>query len=192
MTSNELPDVPSDDPDTPADDDPTDIIVIALPDLEITKSHAEYFKDGQPGAYAIRVRNLGPGPTTGPIVVTDMLPPELTFISASGPDWTCSAAASTVTCVSNAVLLPGRERSIDLRVRAKWLGRNLVVNEVTVDTEGDDDLTNNRADDPTIVIPLAPAPALAFAGLVIALGLLMAVSARAFRRRAAANPTVSR
>jgi len=47
--------------------------------------------------YTILVNNNGPSPADN-VVVTDVLPAGLTFVSASGSGWTCSFSAPTVTC----------------------------------------------------------------------------------------------
>ncbi|XHX80722.1 MAG: beta strand repeat-containing protein [Stenomitos frigidus ULC029] len=73
-------------------------------DLQITKSvvGGGSFAVGQSGSYQLSVVNLGPTVATGsagaPIRVTDTLPTGLSFVSASGAGWTCSASGQTVTC----------------------------------------------------------------------------------------------
>jgi uncharacterized repeat protein (TIGR01451 family)/CSLREA domain-containing protein len=47
--------------------------------------------------YTILVTNNGPSPAAN-VVVTDVLPAGLTFVSAGGSGWTCSFSAPTVTC----------------------------------------------------------------------------------------------
>ncbi|KAA0252693.1 MAG: DUF11 domain-containing protein, partial [Acidobacteria bacterium] len=77
----------------PANDTATDVTTIAqLPDLAITKSHAGTFTQGQPGTYTVTVSNVGPGPTTGTVTVTDTLPAGLTATGFSGTGWTCTLA----------------------------------------------------------------------------------------------------
>lgn len=69
-------------------------------DLRIVKSHASAFNVGASGGtFTLRVSNSGSaavGSTT--LQVTDTLPASLTYVSASGTGWTCSAAGQTVTC----------------------------------------------------------------------------------------------
>jgi uncharacterized repeat protein (TIGR01451 family) len=52
---------------------------------------------GGPVTYTLTANNAGPNPG-GDMVITDNLPPSVTFVSASGSGWTCSNAAGTVTC----------------------------------------------------------------------------------------------
>jgi uncharacterized repeat protein (TIGR01451 family) len=58
-----------------------------------------YFMGGTNGTYTINVVNSGPA-TTGLITVTDILPNALTFVSAAGNNWNCSAVSGTVTCTT--------------------------------------------------------------------------------------------
>jgi len=75
------------------------------PDLAIAKKPEGPLQAGQPGAYMVMVTNVGSGPASGPIVVTDTLGAGLTFVSATGAGWTCSNSGQTVTC-SNPGPLP--------------------------------------------------------------------------------------
>ena len=81
--------------------DPTTIIQVA--DLTIAKSHVGNFTQGQTGAqYTITVTNLGPGPTSGTVTVTDTLPTGLTATGMSGTGWSCVLA--TLTCTRSDAL----------------------------------------------------------------------------------------
>lgn len=62
--------------------------------------------------FRIEPRNSGPAAGTD-VVVTDVLPTGWTFVSASGPNWSCSAAGQTVTC-SRATLPMGATDNIAL------------------------------------------------------------------------------
>jgi uncharacterized repeat protein (TIGR01451 family) len=85
-------------------------IVPAVPQLSITKSHSGDFTQGQGGAaYTVTVTNEGPGPTTGPVSVTDTIPAGLTLVSMSSsgsnsaPTWSCAGS----TCTTSGVLGSG-------------------------------------------------------------------------------------
>ena len=68
--------------------DPTTII--AVPDLTITKTHTGSFLQGQVGAtYTLTVTNIGGGPTSSPVTVSDTLPAGLTPTAAAGAGWVC-------------------------------------------------------------------------------------------------------
>jgi uncharacterized repeat protein (TIGR01451 family) len=136
------------DPNNNTDDDPTDIVA---PDLQITKSHTGDFVVGSTGVYTITVTNIGSGPTSGPIVVTDTLPTGLAFVSGVGPGWTCSAALQLVTCTNPGPLASGASTTITLTVNVSIEALGGVVNSVTVFTPDDTDPDNNSDDDPTDV-----------------------------------------
>jgi uncharacterized repeat protein (TIGR01451 family) len=67
------------------------------PDLTITKSHPGNFQQGGTGAYTLTVTNIGPGPTSGTVTVSDTLPAGLTATAISGTGWTCTLASRTCT-----------------------------------------------------------------------------------------------
>ena len=52
--------------------------------------------------YSLLARNLGPGVAQPAIVVKDLLPTGLTYVSATGTNWTCAAAGPTITCTRTA------------------------------------------------------------------------------------------
>jgi uncharacterized repeat protein (TIGR01451 family) len=71
------------------------------PDLAVRKtSLATTLVAGSPASYTLDVKNVGTASMPGPITVTDTLPPALTFVSASGTGWTCSAVGQVVTCTT--------------------------------------------------------------------------------------------
>src|SRR5262249_49439676 len=62
------------------------------PSLSIAKAHVGDFTQGQNGAtYSITVSNVGCGPTSGTITVTDNVPTGLTLASMTGTGWTCNS-----------------------------------------------------------------------------------------------------
>jgi len=67
-------------------------------DLTITKSDGpDPVNAGGTVTYTLSIANRGPLAATA-ITVTDQLPPEVTFGSASGEGWDCSYMAGTVIC----------------------------------------------------------------------------------------------
>jgi len=136
--------------------------VLALnPDLSITKTHTGNFTGGQPGSYTLQVSNApsaGPVQAPDPITVTDTLPTELTFVSATGTGWSCSAVGQVVTCsytgaypVASGAALP----PITLTVDVADIGTT-VVNSATVSTPNDSTAANNTATDPTTIVGPTP------------------------------------
>ncbi|MGD0577949.1 MAG: hypothetical protein ABSC08_03375, partial [Bryobacteraceae bacterium] len=76
----------------------------ALPTLAISVSHNGNFLQGQTNAFfVIRVSNVGAGPTTSALQVTDRIVTGLTISSLSGVGWTCN----TVTCWRSDALAAG-------------------------------------------------------------------------------------
>ena len=74
--------------------------LVDAPNLVVNKTHTGDFTVGTNGVYTIVVTNLGALTTsTADVVVTDTLPAGLTFVSAAGTGWTCTAAGQVVTCV---------------------------------------------------------------------------------------------
>ena len=69
-------------------------------DLTLTKtvtSTGPYIV-GSNVTYSLLARNLGPGVAQPAIVVKDLLPAGLTYVSATGTNWSCAAAGQTITC----------------------------------------------------------------------------------------------
>jgi uncharacterized repeat protein (TIGR01451 family) len=91
-------------PDTDADlsnnsSTDTETVVAGFLDLGLSISHTgQNLMPGINTVYMLNIVNNGTEDTTQPITVGDTLPSGLTFISASGPNWNCSAAGQAVTC----------------------------------------------------------------------------------------------
>ncbi|MDR6842173.1 OmpA family protein [Pseudoxanthomonas sacheonensis] len=90
---------------TATDDDP---IVLAAPQLTLTKTHSAAFLVGTNGVYTLTLSNTSSGPTAAPtagtITVEDTLPTGLSYVSATGTGWTCAPAGQVVTCNTTAVI----------------------------------------------------------------------------------------
>jgi uncharacterized repeat protein (TIGR01451 family) len=73
---------------------------ISEPDLRISKTHTPArFSPGGQGTYTLTITNLGSGPTTAAINLTDSVPAGLSPTSANGPGWTCAPIeGQVVTC----------------------------------------------------------------------------------------------
>lgn len=72
--------------------------------LSLTKSHVGQFLAGGTGTYTINIANtvtypeINPPTELQPVRVVDTLPTGLTYASASGTGWSCSAVGQVVTC----------------------------------------------------------------------------------------------
>jgi uncharacterized repeat protein (TIGR01451 family) len=86
----------------------SDTVSVVAAALALSKTHAGSFTVGQPGTFALVVSNAGNAATSGALTVTDTLPAGLTYASATGTGWTCSATnPQLVVCTSSAALAPG-------------------------------------------------------------------------------------
>lgn len=89
------------------------------PDLALTKSGPASIVVGQTFAYTIGVTNTGSGNATG-VVVTDVLPAQVTFASSSSTQGTCSGT-TTVTCTIG-TLNAGSSATITINVTPNTAG----------------------------------------------------------------------
>jgi uncharacterized repeat protein (TIGR01451 family) len=74
--------------------------LVGLPVLSVAKSHTGDFVAGSNGSYSIVVTNNSLSTVAGTTTVTDTLPAGLSYVSATGTGWSCSAAGQDVTCTN--------------------------------------------------------------------------------------------
>jgi hypothetical protein len=124
-----------------------------VPDLTIAKSHIGNFAQGQNGAtYTITVSNIGTGPTSGTVMVTDTLPAGLTATAISGSGWTCTQPGGS--CTRNDALAAGASYpAITLTVNVAANAAASVTNNVEVSGGGEVNSGNDTAADQTTVSP---------------------------------------
>jgi uncharacterized repeat protein (TIGR01451 family) len=140
----------------------TDGIVVDPPptgasDLTIAKMHTPAIAiPGGAVTYTVRVSNVGSGPSSGPVTVTETPPPGLTITALSGTGWSCQNPG--FTCTRSDALAPGA--SYPPITVAASVGSSaapgVVNNTAVVAGGGDSNTTNNTATDPTLIE--APAP----------------------------------
>ena len=83
---------------------------VLVPDLAIGKTHTPDLAPGQPSTYTVTVGNVGEGPTSGPVTVTDTIEAGMTLNGpATGTGWSCSTSGATITCTSSDVLAAGSD-----------------------------------------------------------------------------------
>lgn len=128
------------------------IPVGAAPDLTLGKAASGSFVVGQPASYTLTVTNVGAGPTVGPITISDILPATLTFVSATGAGWTCSASGQVVTCTHPGPLAPGGSLQVTLTVIPLAAAAPSVTNTATVSTPSD---ANGGNDSGSATTPVA-------------------------------------
>lgn len=93
-----------------------------------------------------------------PIVVTDTLPPGLTYVSASGAGWTCSGSGSTFTCTSPGPLAPGQFSDISLTVAVGAAAAPVATNRGRVSLTNDSNPSNDTAQDTVTIGGSVPTP----------------------------------
>ncbi len=140
-------------PSNNTDDDDTASDVRA--DLQITKTHTGTVVAGQDVAFTLAVRNNGPSDADGPVVVTDVLPAGLAYVSGSGPGWSCtSGTPRVVVCTHAAGLLAGTAAG-DLTVVAAVApdaGPATLRNIASVDGPDTDPVPDNNTDTDDVAV----------------------------------------
>jgi uncharacterized repeat protein (TIGR01451 family) len=138
------------DPDT-SNNEAVDVTAVdPMSDLALSKTHTGTFQEMTVESYALQVTNLTNIPNTGPIQITDTLPAELTYESAAGTNWSCSAIGQDVTCDYSASLPGGASTTLTLNVNV--VGSGNITNTATVQSAmWDNDLANNTSADPTSI-----------------------------------------
>jgi len=114
---------------------------------------------GGQATFAIDVSNAGPDAAPTGVQVTDTLPSNLSFVSAAGGGWSCSAVGQTVTCLNPNNLAVGASTP-QLTITAQLAGgiaTGTVTNPATVaaidNLLGDGNLSNNTSTASFQVLP---------------------------------------
>ncbi|MBV9924654.1 MAG: DUF11 domain-containing protein [Acidobacteria bacterium] len=130
--------------------DPTTVNGVA--DLTIAKTHSGNFTQGQNGSYALTVSNAGGAATSGTVTVSDTLPAGLSYVSATGTGWSCSASGQTVTCTRADALAAGASYpAITLTVGVASNAALNLTNTANVSGGGQTNTGNDSSSDPTTV-----------------------------------------
>jgi uncharacterized repeat protein (TIGR01451 family) len=132
-----------------ANNSATSTTVVASPsqaDVAILKTASpEPVNQGTNLTYTLQVTNNGPAVATG-VTVSDPLPGQVSFVSVSTTQGTCSQAAGTVSCTLNSISVGGLVL-ITINVTANTFSSvTLASNTATVSaTTGDPNATNNSS-----------------------------------------------
>ncbi|MGC4048911.1 MAG: hypothetical protein QM757_05235 [Paludibaculum sp.] len=121
------------------------------PDLTIAMTDGGSVPVGGRLVFTLTVTNSGNAPSSGTITVVDTLPTGLSYFSASGTDWSCSASGQTVTCTRSTALSAGSSSAISLQATVLAAAVPGVTNAATVANASDFNLDNNTAGDPVVV-----------------------------------------
>lgn len=129
-------------------------------DPTITMARSGSLVVGSSASYALTIGNKGPMPIgAANITVTNTLPTGLTYTSASGTGWSCSAAGQVVTCTYSGATLAKDGTLPLLTLNFNVVSGSVWTNTATVSSgaDGDNDLTNSTVTDtwPTNTTTLA-------------------------------------
>jgi uncharacterized repeat protein (TIGR01451 family) len=132
---------------------PDGFTVTGPPDLVIVKSHIGNFIQGQSGVtYTITITNIGTGPTSGAVTMSDTLPAALTATAISGLGWSCTVAS--LTCSRSDILdASSNYPAITVTVSVATNAGSSVTNSATVSGGGEVNITNDSASDVTEIVP---------------------------------------
>ncbi len=120
-------------------------------DLSLTKTDAvDPVGPGDPIVYTLTVTNNTMGIVTG-ARITDPLPGNVVFVSASSPGCTYNAVSHTVTCQLSA-MAPLSSTSVNITVTAASIGN--VTNTAAVTSNGDELTPANNTDSETTTVML--------------------------------------
>jgi uncharacterized repeat protein (TIGR01451 family) len=124
-------------------------------DLSVAESDSpDPVGSGAPLAYTIQVTNLGPSVSSG-MAVTDTLPPQVTFVSATPGSPACTFASGTVTC-NLAALAPAAVHTVTVHVTVNAGVLGPISNTAAVAGNETDPVPGNDSEaEPTQVIVAA-------------------------------------
>lgn len=148
----------------PSDNSDDDLVGVPLAELALSKTLATPLIAGQEGTYRLTVSNTGPS-AAEEVVVTDVLPVGLSFVSVQGSGWSCSNVTSTVVCQADGPLATGESSSFDLVVDVAITASGSIANSATVESIT---MQSVLADDTAVASALVSAQTLAFTGSTLA------------------------
>ncbi|HEX2082398.1 MAG TPA: hypothetical protein VHF86_02810, partial [Xanthomonadaceae bacterium] len=117
----------------------SDLVAAPEPELTLTKAAVGTFTVGINGVYRLTLSNTSAvAATVGTITVVDTLPVGLTYVSAAGSGWSCSAAGQVVTCTTGAAIAAGTAApDINLTVAVAAAAAPSVINTARASGGGD-------------------------------------------------------
>jgi uncharacterized repeat protein (TIGR01451 family) len=127
-------------------------VMLPFPDVSITSSHTGNMGVGFNETFVIGIANVGTAATASAMTVTDTLPVGLTFVSATGIGWSCTASEQVVTCINPNPLVAGASTSLSLTVTVGGNAGSSVIHAPRVNVAGDPVSSNDTASDPTVVV----------------------------------------
>ena len=132
-------------------------IHIETPDLTIAKTHTGDFIQGENAAgYSVTVSNIGDGPTSGIVTVTEAIPTGLSLEAMEGTGWTCTALPACTR--ADALAAGGSYPPITVTVNVASNALASVTNMATVSGGSEYNFSNDSASDATTILPPPVAP----------------------------------
>ena len=138
----------------------TDSVTVGqMPDLAPSTSLSGPFTQGdgagQGDQYSITVNNVGFAASTGQVTVQDLVPADLTPLSASGGGWACTVAGQTVTCTRSDALTTGSSYpAITIGLSVSNDAATSLENETSVSGGGEIEPGNDYATTQTFIAQL--------------------------------------
>ncbi len=172
--------VTTDTPDLVSTNDTSvDPVQVDAADLSITKTLVGgKLTWDKVAEYVLTVHNAGPSAVpAGKVVVTDPLPVQLTAISATSTDFTCTISGQNIVCTNNASYASGTTSTISVKVKvAKVTTSVSVVNTATVTGGYVDPTPDDEVDSATVILgPLSSTGSDVSLPIALATGLLLLV-----------------
>ncbi len=124
--------------------------VVAVADLSLVKGDSpDPVAAGAVLTYTLTATNAGPSTATA-LTVTDTLPTEVSFTSATGTGWACGHASGVVTCTRPSLAV-GSAPALTIEVTAPSEGGSLTNHATIAAAENDPDPSDNDANAQTAV-----------------------------------------
>lgn len=118
---------------------------VAEADLALSMTRNGALAPGQSASYTLTVSNVGQAAETGPVTLTDILPTGLTYVTAGGTGWTCSASGQVVSCSRAGTLAAGAAAApLVITVAVAGNAAGTIVNSATVNSSGPESNTANN------------------------------------------------
>jgi uncharacterized repeat protein (TIGR01451 family) len=159
---------------------------VSQSDLAIVKTAGTNLpvKAGSQTTWTLTVTNKGPDPAAGPQTITDVLPPELLFVSAAG-DLDCAAVGQTVTCTHAGLMPVGSTMKVELTTKV-GAGTTAVTNQAKVAGTGTETVPTDNVSSASITrapVKLPTTGGSLRAPLILGAGLILMGSALVIGRR---------
>jgi uncharacterized repeat protein (TIGR01451 family) len=153
-TADVAPPADVNDPDINNNTDTVSSSISGNADLSIQKSHTGNFFPATNNTFTFEVTNDGPSDVQT-YTITDVLPDEFSFVSATG-DANCSSAGQTVTCIGGEVL-PSSSKSTTITVAVSPGATGTIPNTATVSSAVTDPNPGNNSSLDSVTMDTATA-----------------------------------